>query len=82
MDFPSNPNNYKGYKRSLFDHLGGIESHGFSLGLEILVKAHIRGYKITEVESRWADSARSYRWVKRISSYLPYLFYKNRKFIS
>jgi hypothetical protein len=72
-------NNFKGYRREIFSKLGPIESSGFSIGLEILVKAHLHQLKIMEIPSQWRDLSSSYQWIKRIISYLNCFFIKKEK---
>ena len=50
-------NNFKMYRKSLLDAIK-IESHGgFEIGMELAVKAFLKGYKIAEVPSIWRDRA-------------------------
>jgi glycosyltransferase involved in cell wall biosynthesis len=45
-------NAFKAYKRKIFDSMK-IESKGFEFNAEVLLKAHILGYKIAEVPVSW-----------------------------
>jgi len=48
-------NSFKMYTKKAL-HAIGIESNGgFELGMEIVIKAFLRGYKITEIPSIWYD---------------------------
>jgi glycosyltransferase involved in cell wall biosynthesis len=45
-------NAFKAYRRKIFDSIK-IESKGFEFNAEVLLKAHILGYKIAEVPVSW-----------------------------
>jgi glycosyltransferase involved in cell wall biosynthesis len=50
-------NSFKMYRKSLLDAIK-IESHGgFEIGMEITIKAFLKGYKIAEIPSIWRDRA-------------------------
>jgi len=50
-------NSFKMYRKSLLDTIK-IESHGgFEIGMEIAIKAFLKGYKIAEIPSIWRDRA-------------------------
>jgi len=48
-------NSFKMYKKSVLDNIEIESNGGFELGMEIVVKAFLKGYKITEVPSIWRD---------------------------
>lgn len=48
-------NSFKMYRKSMLDSLTIESNGGFEVGLEIVVKAYIGGYRITEVPSEWYD---------------------------
>ncbi len=48
-------NSFKMYRKSMLDSLTIESSGGFEIGLEIVVKAYIAGYRITELPSEWND---------------------------
>jgi glycosyltransferase involved in cell wall biosynthesis len=48
-------NSYKLYRRAILDDIPLESSGGFEIGLEIVVKAHARGMRITEVPCSWWD---------------------------
>lgn len=48
-------NSFKLYKKSLLDSIELESTGGFEIGLEIVVKAYIGGFKIGEVPSEWFD---------------------------
>lgn len=62
---------YKLYKKKMLDELG-LESEGFGLQVEIVVKAHLKGYTAKEVPIHYARSDKkstlSYR--KQFASYM------------
>lgn len=73
-------NNFKAYRKNLFQKIGPLSGHGFSFGLEVTVKAYLTGLKIQEIDSAWKDDSASYRWVKRIRFYLPLLIKRKKAF--
>ncbi len=48
-------NSFKMYRKSIVKNTKIESTGGFEIGLEILVKAYLKGYKITEVPSIWKD---------------------------
>jgi glycosyltransferase involved in cell wall biosynthesis len=62
---------FKMYRRSMVERLGIESAHGFELALELTVKAHLAGYRITEVPTTWRDreqgqsNFRLFRWLPR-----------------
>lgn len=48
-------NSFKLYRKSLVDTLKIQSDGGFEIGMEIVVKAHFGGFKVTEVPCVWAD---------------------------
>ncbi|MBA7629405.1 Polyprenol monophosphomannose synthase [subsurface metagenome] len=48
-------NSFKMYKKSVLDNIEIESNGGFELGMEIVVKAFLKGYRITEVPSVWRD---------------------------
>ncbi len=48
-------NSFKIYSADVLKNIEIESSGGFELGMEIVIKAHKRGYKITEVPSIWRD---------------------------
>jgi len=48
-------NSFKMYNKSVLDDIEIESNGGFELGMEIVVKAFLKGYKITEVPSTWRD---------------------------
>ncbi len=48
-------NAYKMFKRKVLEDIGPLESNRYTLGLELLLKAHKKGFKITEIPTTWHD---------------------------
>jgi len=48
-------NSYKIYRKAIFQKMKLQSEGGSEIGLEILAKAYITGYRITEVPTRWWD---------------------------
>lgn len=48
-------NSFKMYTTRVLKHVQIESAGGFEIGMEILVKAHARGYRIAEVPSTWRD---------------------------
>ncbi|MGC8550962.1 MAG: glycosyltransferase [Acidobacteriaceae bacterium] len=76
-------NSYKLYRRSILDVIPLESSGGFEIGIEIVVKAHSRGMRITEVPCSWWDRTQGesrFRLKKWIPLYLKWYRYalKNR----
>lgn len=71
-------NSFKLYRRSMLKTIEIESSGGFEIGLEILVKAYVSGYKIGEVPSEWFDreegESNFHMW-KWMPHYLYWYFY-------
>lgn len=71
-------NSFKMYTRGLLNDISIESSGGFELGMEIVVKAYKKGYKITEVPTVWSDRTtggskfKMWAWLPR---YLRWYFY-------
>lgn len=48
-------NAYKMFRKDVLKSVGVIESNYYSLGFELLLKAHKKGFKITEIPTIWHD---------------------------
>lgn len=48
-------NSFKMYNKRVLNDITIESNGGFELGMEIVIKAHLKGYKITEVPSTWRD---------------------------
>jgi hypothetical protein len=75
-------NSFKLYKKSMLDKIDIQSENGFEIGMEIVVKSHFAGYKVTEVPCSWTDRTegesrfRIYKWMPK---YLRWYFYALRK---
>ncbi len=47
-------NSFKAYRKSVLKNIF-IESKGFEISMEIMLKAHLKGYKITEMPTNWKE---------------------------
>jgi dolichol-phosphate mannosyltransferase len=71
-------NSFKMYSADVLQNIEIESSGGFELGMEIVIKAHKRGYKITEVPSIWRDreagesNFKLWAWLPK---YLKWYFY-------
>jgi glycosyltransferase involved in cell wall biosynthesis len=50
-------NSFKMYRKSVLNDIKIESMGGFEIGMEILVKSFIKGYKIVEIPSTWQDRA-------------------------
>ncbi len=48
-------NSFKLYRKSMLDRFDIESDGGFEIGMEIVVKAHFGGYKVTEIPCTWTD---------------------------
>jgi dolichol-phosphate mannosyltransferase len=48
-------NSFKMYKKQVINDVELESNGGFEIGMEIVVKAYFKGYKVTEVPSEWRD---------------------------
>lgn len=71
-------NSFKLYRRSMLEQIKIESTGGFEIGLEILVKAYVAGFKIGEVPSEWFDreegKSNFHMW-KWMPSYLHWYWY-------
>jgi glycosyltransferase involved in cell wall biosynthesis len=76
-------NSFKMYKKSVLDNIEIESNGGFELGMEIVVKAFLKGYKITEVPSTWRDREkgksrfRLWKWLPRYIYWYIFTFRKH-----
>jgi glycosyltransferase involved in cell wall biosynthesis len=71
-------NSFKMYTKRIFNDITIESNGGFELGMEIVLKAFIKGYKITEVSSVWCDrtAGRSrFRLWKWLPKYLRWYWF-------
>jgi dolichol-phosphate mannosyltransferase len=48
-------NSFKLYSKAMVDSINIESDGGFEIGMEITVKAHFSGYKVTEIPCTWTD---------------------------
>jgi glycosyltransferase involved in cell wall biosynthesis len=71
-------NSFKLYRKSMVDKIDIQSENGFEIGMEIVVKAHFSGYKVTEVPCTWTDRTAGqsrFRILKWLPKYLRWYFY-------
>jgi dolichol-phosphate mannosyltransferase len=75
-------NSFKLYRKSLLESLTLESDGGFEIGMEIAVKAHFAGFKVTEVPSVWRDRQQGksrFRIIQWAPKYLRWYHYALRK---
>lgn len=66
--------NFRAYSRDFLSQVRIESRHGFEVGLELTVKAHLQGLRVSEVPSSWTDrSAGESRF--RLWHWLPHYLY-------
>lgn len=71
-------NSFKMYRKSLLDTIEIESRGGFEIGMEITIKAFLKGYKIAEVPSIWRDRATGksrFRFRKWLPKYIRWYLY-------
>lgn len=71
-------NSFKMYTKKVLGDITIESNGGFELGMEIVVKAFIKGYKITEVPAVWrdrADGKSRFRLLKWLPKYLHWYWF-------
>ncbi len=71
-------NSFKMYSDELIKNIKIESNGGFEIGLEILTKAWVNGYKITEVPSQWQEDegrVSNFYLFKWLRHYLKWYFY-------
>ncbi len=63
-------NAFKTFKRSLLDEISIESSVGYEMPLELIIKAHLKGYKITEIPTIWIERDTGYSKFKLLA-YIP-----------
>ncbi len=75
-------NSFKLYRKSMVDKIDIESENGFEIGMEIVVKAHFAGYKVTELPCIWTDRQAGqsrFRILKWMPKYLRWYFYALNK---
>jgi len=71
-------NSYKAYSKVFLDDVGIQSDKGFELGLELIAKAHRRGYMIAEIPTIWIDRSQgksNFQLRRWLPQYLRWFFY-------
>ncbi len=74
-------NNFKMYRRSFLQRVDIQSRAGFEIGLELVVKAHVMGFRIGEIPATWRDrvAGRSrFRLMHWLPHYLRWYLYAFR----
>lgn len=75
-------NSFKAYRRDFLERTAIESTAGFSLGLELVVKAHFSGERVTELPATWRDRTRGtsrFRLVAWVPLYLRWYVWALRK---
>jgi len=75
-------NSFKLYRTSFLKQQTIESKGGFELGIELVVKAHINGYKISETQTIWTDriaGESNFKLLKWLPGYLKWYFYAFRR---
>jgi dolichol-phosphate mannosyltransferase len=75
-------NSFKLYRKSMVDGFVIESDGGFEIGMELVVKAHFNGFKVTEIPCTWTDRAKGqsrFKIMKWAPKYLKWYFYALRK---
>ncbi len=75
-------NSFKLYRKRMLDSIDIECDGGFEIGIEIVVKAHFEGFKVTEVPCVWTDRQQGksrFRIFKWAPKYIRWYFYALKK---
>lgn len=78
-------NSFKLYRKSMADKIDIQSDKGFEIGMEIVVKAHFAGFKVTELPCTWTDrqaGKSKFKIFKWMPKYLKWYFYALKKKIN
>lgn len=77
-------NSFKIYSKKLLTKTKIESDGGFELGIELTVKAHFNGFKVTEVPTTWTYSSKESRFYlkKWLPKYLKWYFWALKKRVS
>jgi dolichol-phosphate mannosyltransferase len=71
-------NSFKLYRKSMVDGFTIESDGGFEIGMELVVKAHFNGFRVTEVPCTWTDRTQGqsrFKIMKWAPKYLKWYFY-------
>jgi len=66
-------NMFKAYSKEFLEHVGIESDNGFTLGLEMIIKAKLNGFKIGEIPTIWIDrnfGESKFKFKKFLPSYI------------
>ncbi len=75
-------NSFKLYRKSMLNSIEIESNGGFEIGMEIVVKGHFFGFKVTEVPCVWMDRQKGksrFKILKWAPKYMRWYFYAIRK---
>ena len=75
-------NSFKLYRKSMVDKIDIESDSGFEIGMEIVIKAHFSGHKVTQVPCTWTDREQGrskFKIFKWLPKYLRWYFYAFKK---
>jgi dolichol-phosphate mannosyltransferase len=75
-------NSFKLYRKAMVDALTIESDGGFEIGMEIVIKAHFSGYRVTEIPCTWQDrqqGASRFRILRWLPKYMKWYFFAMKK---
>lgn len=75
-------NSFKLYRKKMVDALTIESDGGFEIGMEIVIKAHFSGHRVTEIPCTWQDrqqGASRFRILHWLPKYLKWYFFAMKK---
>jgi dolichol-phosphate mannosyltransferase len=75
-------NSFKLYRKATVDALTIESDGGFEIGMEIVIKAHFSGYRVTEIPCTWQDrqqGASRFRILQWLPKYMKWYFFAMKK---
>ena len=70
-------NSFKMYRKKIFKEISIESNGGFEIGLEIVVKSFLKGFKIAELPTIWHDRVKgksNFKLMQWIPAYLRWYF--------
>ena len=77
-------NSFKLYRKKIIDSFELESNGGFEIGMELVIKAHFAGFRVTEAPSIWADRQEGqsrFRILKWAPNYLKWYFLAIKNYI-
>jgi hypothetical protein len=77
-------NSFKMYTKKVLDSIKIQSNGGFELGMEIVIKAHFSGFRVTEIPCTWMDRQKGesrFKIIRWLPKYLRWYYYGLRKFL-